>query len=51
MKLRPVSKIDKRNKKRQKCLTIMSCQKNVTRFPFFQFAVNLEQSGSQIANA
>ena len=52
MKLEPETKTDKRKKKqRQKNLTMMSCRKIVTPLPFFQFAANLEQSGSRIPDA
>ena len=48
MKLGPVTKLDKKNKKRQKQLTMTICQKIVTSLPFFKYAVNLEQSESRI---
>ena len=47
-----VIKFDKRNKttskKKKKKLTMTSCHKIVTSLPFFQFKVNLPQSGSRI---
>ena len=53
MKLGPVTKLDKRNKKKkhQKNLTMTSCGKIVTSLPFLQFKANLEKSRSQIPNA
>ena len=51
MKLGQVTKIDKGNKMTSKKLTMTSCQKIVTSFLFFQFTVNLEQSGSRIPEA
>ena len=52
MKLGPVTKVDKRKKKsKKKKITMRSCRKIVTSLPFFQFAANLEQSGSRIPNA
>ena len=47
-----VIKFDKRSKttskKKKKKLTMTSCHKIVTSLPFFQFKVNLPQSGSRI---
>ena len=48
MKLGPVTKLDKKNKKRQKHLTMTICQKSLTSLPFFKYAANLEQSESWI---
>ena len=50
MKLGPVTKLGKRNK-RQENLMMTSCQEIVTQLPFFQFMANLEQSGSRILDA
>ena len=47
MKLRSVTKLDKRNKRTSKNLTMMSCQQIVTPLPFFQYTANLEQLGSR----
>ena len=44
MKLGPVTKLDKRNMKTSKKLTIMSCRQIVTSLSFFRFIANLEQS-------
>ena len=43
MKLRPVTKLNKRNKTTSKDFEMMSFQKIVTSLPFFQFRANLEQ--------
>ena len=51
MKLGPVTKLDKRDKTTSKKLTMTSCGKIVTSFPFFQFTTNLEQSGSRTPDA
>ena len=48
MKLGPVTKSDKRNKKTSKKLRMTSCQKIVTSLSFFRFLANLEQSGGRI---
>ena len=48
MKLGPVTKLGKGNKKRQKRLTMTSYQKIVTTLSFFRILANLEQSQSQI---
>ena len=48
MRLRPVTKLDKRNKTTSKKLAMMSCQEIVTSLSFFGFLVNLEQSGGRI---
>ena len=48
MKLGEVIKVDKRNKKTSKNLTMTSCCEIVTSSQFFQFTVNLEQSESRI---
>ena len=48
MRLVPVTKPGKRNKKRQKDLTMTSCRKIATSLPFFEFLYNLEQSGGRI---
>ena len=51
MKLRPVTKIDKRNKTTpKKKLAMTSCQKIVTPLSFFGFMANLEQSGGLITD-
>ena len=42
MKLGPVSKIDKRNKKTSKNLEMTPCRKIVTSLSFFGFLANLE---------
>ena len=51
MKLGPVTKLDKRNKKtsqkRLKILTLTSCRKIVMSLPFIGFLANLEQSGGR----
>ena len=44
MKLRLVTKLDKRNKKPSKNLTMTSCQKIMTSLSFFLFMTDLEQS-------
>ena len=51
MKLGPVIKLDKRNGKRQKKLTMTLSRKIVTSLSFFQFITNLEQSRSRISDA
>ena len=51
MKLGTVTKIDKRNKTTLKKLTMTSFRKTVTSLPYFQFTVNLEQSGGRITDA
>ena len=48
MKLGPVTKLDKRNKKTSKKLTLTSCWKIVTSLSFFGFLANLEKSGGRI---
>ena len=48
MKLRPVTKLDKRNKTTSKKLMMTSCRKNVTSLPFSRFSANLEQFGGWI---
>ena len=47
MKIGPVTKLDKRNKKTSKKLTLMSCRKIVKSLSFFGFLANLEQSGDR----
>ena len=51
MKLRSVTKIDKRNTTTPKKLTVMSCQQIVSSLSFSQFMGNLEQSSSEISDA
>ena len=51
MKLGAISKVGKRNKQRQKHLTMTSCRKIVTSLPFFQFTANLEESRIWISDA
>ena len=46
IKLGSVTKIDRRNKKMSKKLTLTSCQQIVTSLLFFWFIADLEQSGS-----
>ena len=48
MKLRPITKVDKRNKKTSKNLALASCREIVTSLSFFGFLANLEQSGGRI---
>ena len=48
MKIGSVTKLDKNNKTKSKKLTVMPCQEIVISLSFFQFMVNLEQSGSRI---
>ena len=48
MKIRPVTKLDKRNKTASKKLTLTSCRKIVTSLSFFGFLTNSEQSGVRI---
>ena len=50
MKLRPVTKLDKRNKTTSKKMTLMSCQKIVLSLSFFRFLANLEQSAGRIVD-
>ena len=47
MKLRPVTKLDKRNKTTSKNLTFKPCWKILTPSSFFRFLANLEQSGDR----
>ena len=47
IKLGPVNKIEKRNKKASKKLTMASCLKIATSLSFFSFTASLEQSGSR----
>ena len=51
MKLRPVTKFYKRDKKKSKYLTKMSCQKIMMSLPFFQSSAILEKSGNQTPDA
>ena len=51
MKLGPVTKFDKKIRRHQKKLMMMSCQQIVISLIFFQFMANLEQFGSQITEA
>ena len=51
MKLEPVTKLDKRNKKPSKNLTTTSCLQIVTSLSFFRFMANLEQSESRRPDA
>ena len=51
MKLRSVTKIDKRNTTTSKKLTVMSCQQIVSSLSFSQFMGNLELSSSEISDA
>ena len=52
MKLVPVTKLDKRNKKkREKNLTMTSFQQIVTSWSFSRFMAYLEPSGSRILDA
>ena len=48
MKLRPVTKLDKRNKTTSKKFDVTSCRKIVMSLSFFGFLANLEQSGGRI---
>ena len=48
MKLGPVTKYDKKNKKPQKKLMMTSCRKIVTSLSFFAFFAILEQSTNRI---
>ena len=50
MNLRPVTKLDKRNKTTSEKLTIISFWKIVTSLLFFRFTANLEQSGRVISD-
>ena len=51
MKLGPVTKLGKKNKKTSKILTMTPCHKIVASLPSFQFVANLRQSRSQIPDA
>ena len=51
MKRGQVTKLDKRNKTTSKKFEMTSCWKIMTSLPFFQFTINLEQSGSWILDA
>ena len=51
MKLGPITKLDQNNKTKSKKLTVIPCQEIVISLSFFQFMVNLEQSGSRIPDA
>ena len=51
MKLRSVTKIDRRNTTTSKKLTVMSCQQIVSSLSFSQFMGNLELSSSEISDA
>ena len=51
MKLGQEPKLDKRNKKTSKKLTMMSCQQVMMSLSFFQFMANLQQSRSRIPDA
>ena len=46
MKLGPVTKLDKRNRKMLTMLTMTSCRQIVTLLKYFRFMANLEQFGS-----
>ena len=48
MKVRPETKLDKRNKTTSKMLTWESYRKIMTSLSFFGFLANLEQSGGRI---
>ena len=48
MKLRPLTKLGKRNKATLKKLTVTLCREIVTSLSFFGFLANLEQSGGRI---
>ena len=48
MKLRPVTKLDKRNKTTSKNLTLTSCRNIVTSLSIFGFLANLEPPGDRI---
>ena len=50
-KLRPVSKLNKRNKAMSKKLATVSCQQFVNSLSFFQIMDTLKQSGSRIPDA
>ena len=50
MTLGPLFKLDKRNTTTEKKLAITSGRQIMTPLHFFQFTVDLEQSGSQIAD-
>ena len=47
MKRGPVTRLDKKNKKYVKKLTLTSCQKIVMSLSFFEFLDNLEQTGGR----
>ena len=51
MEVGPITKLDKRNKRISKKMTIMSCRQIVTSLSLFRFMANLEQSGSRILDA
>ena len=52
MKLRPITKLDKKNKTTpKKNLTIRLCRENVMSLSFFEFMANLEQLASRILEA
>ena len=51
MKLRPVTKIEKRTKQRQKKLKMTSFQQLKTSLLFFRFMANLKPSKSPILDA
>ena len=51
MKLRPVTKFNKRNTAISKNMTMTSFQQIVTSLSFFRFKTNLEQSRSRIPDA
>ena len=50
MKLRPVTKLDNRNKTHSKKLVMTSCRKIMRSLLFFRFIANLEQYGNRTAN-
>ena len=47
MKRGPVTRLDKKNKKYVKKLTLTSCQKIVMSLSFFEFLDNLEPTGGR----
>ena len=52
MKLRPITKLDKRNTTTlKKKLSMTTYQQIVTFLSFFQFMTNLKQTGSQIPDS
>ena len=51
MKLRPVTKLDKRNTLTLKTLMMRSCHQILTPLSTFKFMSNLEQSGSRIPDS